>query len=195
MGQGAGRVYLDFVLWAPAVADGEIYRLVTSGFLHDPSMPRGLLHIGFNMYLLWWLGNMLEPMLGHARFVALYFAALICGSFGALLLTPEKAALGASGAVFGLMAAAFVLQRARGIDPMQSGIGPLILFNLVLGFVIPNVSVGGHLGGLVGGALVALAFERVPSGRWRIPLSLTACAVIAVLAGAGAVLRATGVTG
>ena len=114
---------------------------------------------------------MLEPSLGHARFVALYFASLLAGSFGALLLDPNAVTVGASGAVFGLMGAAFVLQRARGIDPMQSGIGPLILINLVLGFVIPNVSVGGHIGGLVGGVLCAFAMERLgrPRARDRAP--------------------------
>ena len=134
------------------------------------------------MYILYWLGTMLEPSLGHARFLALYFASLLAGSFGALLLDPNAVTVGASGAVFGLMGAAFVLQRARGIDPMQSGLGPIILINLVLGFVIPNVSVGGHLGGLVGGALCAFAMERV-SGRGRgVLLPIAACVVIGLVA-------------
>src|SRR3954447_3726727 len=74
----------DFGLYGPAVASGELYRLVTAGFLHG-----GLLHIGFNMYILWFLGNLLEPALGHVRFAALYFASLLGGAFGALLLSPE----------------------------------------------------------------------------------------------------------
>ena len=129
----------------------EYWRLVTAGFLHA-----GLLHIGFNMYILYWLGTMLEPALGRVRFVALYFASLLAGSLGALLLSPNAVTVGASGAVFGLMGAAFVIQRARGIDPMQSGIGPLILLNLGLTFVIPGISIGGHIGGLVGGVLACL---------------------------------------
>jgi membrane associated rhomboid family serine protease len=177
-GSGGSRVFGDLALWGPAIDIGHDYwRLVTSGFMHS-----GLLHILFNMYILYWLGTMLEPALGHVRFTALYFASLLSGSFGALLLSPEKVTVGASGAVFGLMGAAFVLQRASGIDPMQSGLGPIILINLVLGFVIPNVSIGGHLGGLVGGALCALAMERV-SGRGRgVLLPIAACALIGIVA-------------
>ena len=144
----------------PDVAEGDYWRLVTAGFLHS-----GLLHIGFNMYILYWLGTMLEPSLGHARFLALYLASLLAGSFGALLISPDARTVGASGAVFGLMGAAFVMQRARGIDPMQSGIGPVILFNLVLSFVIPNISIGGHLGGLIGGAAAGFAMERLAGRR------------------------------
>jgi membrane associated rhomboid family serine protease len=177
-GSGGSRVFNDFALWGPAIDLGHDYwRLITGGFLHS-----GILHIGFNMYILYWLGTMLEPSLGHARFTALYFASLLAGSFGALLLDPNAVTVGASGAVFGLMGAAFVLQRARGIDPMQSGIGPIILINLVLGFVIPNVSVGGHLGGLAGGVLCAFAMERV-AGRGRgIVLPVAACVLIGVVA-------------
>ena len=148
----------------------RLRRLITGGFLHA-----GLIHIGFNMYILYWLGTMLEPSLGHARFLALYFASLLAGSFGALLLSPNEVTVGASGAVFGLMGAAFVLQRARGIDPMQSGIGPVILFNLALSFIIPNISIGGHLGGLVGGALAAFAMERLGAARRGIALQIAAC--------------------
>jgi membrane associated rhomboid family serine protease len=182
-GSGGSRIFDDFALWGPAIdVNQEYWRLITGGFLHS-----GILHIGFNMYILYWLGTMLEPSLGHARFAALYFASLLAGSFGALLLEPNAFTVGASGAVFGLMGAAFVLQRARGIDPMQSGIGPVILFNLVLGFVIPNVSIGGHIGGLVGGALCAFAMERV-AGRGRgVLLPVAACALIGVLAAAAGV--------
>src|SRR6476469_6496560 len=100
------------------VSHGEYWRMITGGFLHDPSTP---LPVGFNMYILWWLGRMLEPALGHARFVALYFASLLAGSFGAILVQPTSPTIGASGAVFGLLGAAFVMQRARGINPMPSG--------------------------------------------------------------------------
>ncbi len=177
-GSGGSRVFFDFLLWGPAIdLGGEYWRLVTYGFLHS-----GILHIGFNMYILYWLGTMLEPSLGHVRFVALYFASLLAGAFGALLLEPNAQTVGASGAVFGLMAAAFVMQRARGIDPMSSGIGPIILINLALGFVIPNVSIGGHLGGLVGGAVAAFAMERLGVGRRGIVLPVAACVVVGVLA-------------
>jgi membrane associated rhomboid family serine protease len=169
-GRGS-QVYEDFSLIGGAlnadgdtigVAAGEYWRLITSGFLHDPRNP---LHLGFNMYVLYWLGTMLEPVLGTARFVGLYFASLLAGALGALLLTDTTAATtGASGAVFGLMAAAFVMQRARGINPMQSGIGPVILLNLGITFLIPNISIGGHLGGLIAGALCALGLTRFGRG-------------------------------
>jgi membrane associated rhomboid family serine protease len=177
-GGGGSQVYTDFVLFGPAIhLDHDYWRLVTYGFLHS-----GILHIGFNMYILYWLGTMMEPSLGHVRFVALYFASLLAGAFGALLLDPNAATVGASGAVFGLMAGAFILQRARGIDPMASGIGPIILINLALGFVIPNVSIGGHLGGLVGGAIAALAMERLGSRGRGIVLPVAACVVVGLVA-------------
>ena len=176
-GSGGSRVFFDFALFGPLVDDGEYWRLVTYGFLHS-----GLLHIGFNMYILYWLGTMLEPSLGHVRFVALYVASLLAGAFGALLLKPEAATVGASGAVFGLMAAAFVMQRARGIDPMRSGIAPIILLNLALGFVIPNVSVGGHVGGLVGGAIAAFAMDKLSARSRGVVLPVVACVVVGVVA-------------
>ena len=193
-GSGANStVFFDLALYGPFVDQGDYWRLVTSGFLHS-----GLLHIGFNMYILYWLGTMLEPTLGHARFVALYFASLLAGSFGALLLSPEKLTVGASGAVFGLMGAAFVMQRARGMDPMQSGIGPVILFNLAISFVIPNISIGGHLGGLLGGAAAAFAMERLAARRPGIALPIAACVLVGVIAAVAAVAvsgRGTGVAG
>jgi membrane associated rhomboid family serine protease len=181
-GSAGGRIFNDYALYGPAVADGQWWRLVTSGFLHG-----GLLHVGFNMYILWFLGNMLEPSLGPWRFGALYFASLLAGSFGALLLSPDAATVGASGAVFGLMGAAFLLSRARGIDPMQSGIGPLILLNLAISFIPGlNISIGGHLGGLVGGALAAFLMDQAAERRrGGIGLPLLICAVVGALAAAG----------
>jgi membrane associated rhomboid family serine protease len=179
----SSRVFQDLALWGPAIDVGhDYYRLVTAGFLHS-----GLLHIGFNMYILYWLGTMLEPSLGHARFLALYLASLLAGSFGALLFSPNAVTVGASGAVFGLMGAAFVLQRARGIDPMQSGLGPVILFNLVISFVIPNISIGGHLGGLVGGAAAAFAMERLAGRRPGVVAPVAACVAIGAIAAVAAV--------
>jgi membrane associated rhomboid family serine protease len=152
-GSGAGgRLTRDFALWGPPIAsNGEYWRLITGGFLHA-----NLIHIFFNMYLLWILGQMLEPMLGSARFAALYLTALLWGSFGALLLTPDTPTVGASGAVFGLMGAAAVELRARGVNPFQTDIGMLIIFNLGLSFVLSGISIGGHVGGLIGGALLML---------------------------------------
>ena len=182
LGSAGGSFFADYALFGPAIAEpfDQYYRLITSGFMHS-----GFLHIGFNMYVLWFLGQMLEPSLGPVRFLGMYLAALLMGSFGALLLKPEAFTVGASGAVFGLMGAAFVMQRARGIDPMQSGIGPIILLNLAIGFLPGlNISVGGHLGGLVGGALVGLLMDRAPR---QLPVQLGICVAVAAVGVAGAI--------
>ena len=99
------------------VAQGEWWRLVTSGFLHA-----SLIHIGLNMYILYMLGQMLEPSIGGFRFALIYFVALLAGSFGALLFTPVGLTVGASGAVFGIAGAGVFVMRSRGIDPWQSGL-------------------------------------------------------------------------
>jgi membrane associated rhomboid family serine protease len=159
---GSGSLWNDLVLYGPAIHFGHDYwRLVSAGFLHA-----GPIHILFNMYLLWILGNMLEPVLGSGRFAALYFTALLCGSFGALVINPDVPTVGASGAVFGLMGAAAVELRSRGINPFKTDIGLLIIFNLVLSFVISHVSVGGHVGGLIGGVLVGAAYDIADRQRW-----------------------------
>jgi membrane associated rhomboid family serine protease len=146
------------VLFGPYVADGEWYRTITAGFLHA-----NIIHIGFNMFLLFQLGTLLEPALNRISFATLYMTALLGGSFLVLVLDPNEATLGASGAVFGLMGAAFIGLRARGIDPFSTGIGSLIVLNLVFTFAIPNISIGGHIGGLVAGAAAGwLLFEGAP---------------------------------
>jgi len=101
------------------------------------------LHIGFNMYVLYVLGQMLEPALGRVRFGVIYAVALLTGSLGALLVSPHAITVGASGAVFGIMGATAVEMRARQIPVMQSGVGTLILINLVLSFTFSNISWGG----------------------------------------------------
>ena len=178
------KFLLDFGLAAPFVAEGEIYRLLTSGFLHA-----SIIHIGFNMFLLLILGRILEPALGTPRFLALYFASLLAGSCGALIVTPDALTVGASGAVFGLAGAVFVIARGRGMDALAGEIGFLILFNLIFSFVAPRISVGGHVGGLIGGVLCALAIvagERGMFGRARRPAEFLAMAAVAVLAVVGA---------
>src|SRR5918999_3988533 len=199
-GRDSGAVYLDLATIGSGtlsngdvigVAEGQYWRLITGAFLHDPDM---ILHIAFNMYILYWLGTMLEPVLGHVRFTALYFASLLAGSFGALVAGPEKLTVGASGAVFGLMSAAFVLQRARGIDPWRSGLGPVILLNLALPFVFPglNISIGGHIGGLIGGAIAALAIERLGEIRRGDLLPVLSCVVVGAISIAGAIVVSPG---
>jgi membrane associated rhomboid family serine protease len=183
-----GKVVEEGILYRGAIAEGhQYYRLVSAGFLHE-----SILHIGFNMYLLYLLGLMLEPAIGSARFAAVYFTALLAGSFGALLFTASPT-LGASGAIFGLMGGAAVELRARGFSVMQSGIGGLIIINLIFSFAVPGISIGAHIGGLIGGALAALAI-RTADGR-RVPaLGFIACLVIsaASVAASIAVSHATG---
>ena len=169
-----GSAYRDFVLFGPSVAGGEWYRLLTAGFLHA-----SLVHLGFNMYALYFLGRMLEPALGHARFAALYFASLLAGSFGAVLLQPDVVVVGASTAIFGLFGAAIVMARSRGVNLMSSGLIPILAINLLITFFPgSNISIGGHLGGLFGGALAALAMEALAKRRSALP-SVIVCAVIA----------------
>jgi membrane associated rhomboid family serine protease len=182
VGSGGGTsLYRDGALFGPAVADGELWRLVTSGFLHA-----GLIHIGFNMYLLWILGQMLEPDLGSVRFAALYFTSLLFGAFGALLLEPNALTVGASGAVFGLMGAAAVELRSRGINPFKTDIGMLILLNLGISLIIPNISIGGHVGGLIGGALAAVVLNATRGSRRALPLGVAGCVALSAVAAAGA---------
>jgi membrane associated rhomboid family serine protease len=168
-GAGLGDNYLSTeigrqgALFGPAVADGDVWRLVTSGFIHA-----GPIHIAFNMYLLWILGNLLEPAIGSVRFVLIYVVSLLCGSFGVLAIQPDSVAVGASGAVFGLMGAGVVILRNRGIDPSQSGLPLLIGLNLLITFLLPGISIGAHIGGLIGGALAAFLLYEVPD-RVRLP--------------------------
>jgi membrane associated rhomboid family serine protease len=182
---GSGSLWSRLYLDGPDIHFGHDYwRLVTAGFLHA-----GPIHILFNMYLLWILGNMMEPALGSARFAALYFTALLCGSFGALVVNPDSITVGASGAVFGLMGAAAVELRSRGINPFKTDIGLLIIFNLVLSFVISHVSVGGHIGGLIGGVIVGAAFDV--ADRQRLPwFAYVACVILSLIAVLGALMVA-----
>ena len=143
---------------------GEYYRLVTSAFLHD-----GILHLAFNMYALWLLGQLLESSFGKARFLSLYVVSMLGGSFGVMLVSPDSPTVGASGAVYGLMGAMVLVQRAIGGNLWRSGLGTLLIINLGLTLLIPRVSIGGHFGGLAAGALmgaVMLAFERRNAPAW-----------------------------
>ena len=157
----------------------QYWRLVSSGFLHE-----NFLHIGFNMSLLYLLGLMLEPAIGSFRFAAVYFTALLAGSCGALIATAAPS-LGASGAVFGLMGAMVVELRARRLSVMESGIGGLIVINLIFSFAVANISVGAHVGGLIGGALAGLAL-RSAGERYK-AFGLLACLALSAVAVAGAI--------
>jgi membrane associated rhomboid family serine protease len=182
-GLGGSTLLTEGALSRDAVADGEYWRLVTSGFLHS-----GLFHLLFNMLSLWILGSMLEPAIGRLRFALIYLVSLLCGSFGALLLEPDGLTVGASGAIFGLMAAAAVVARNRGLSLMESGLGIWIVLNLVITFSVPNISIGGHIGGLVGGAATAFVLFEL-GDRVRLPELVLAlvCGGMAAAAVVGAI--------
>jgi membrane associated rhomboid family serine protease len=141
------------------VADGEVYRLLTSAFLHG-----GVFHLLLNMYALFLFGPHLEAALGRVRFVALYLVSALGGSaLSYAFAAPNQPSLGASGAVFGLLGAFLVVNRRLGRD--TSGVMVLIAINFGYGFLVPNIDWRAHLGGMVSGALVALAFAYAPRER------------------------------
>jgi membrane associated rhomboid family serine protease len=171
--RGGGSVIDNGALFGPDVANGEYWRLVTSGFLHA-----GLIHIAFNMYLLYILGTLLEPAIGRGRFLVLYFTSLLGGSLGALLLSPDSVTVGASGAVFGLMGGFIVIMRARGGDVMGSGIPFLIGLNLLLS-LRPGISIGGHIGGLIAGVIVAYVLVTLGDRARSLAVPVLVCVCLA----------------
>jgi membrane associated rhomboid family serine protease len=186
-----GTVLQDFGLFGGdgfniGVANGEAYRLITSGFLHD-----GFIHIGFNMYALWILGPQLERALDRPRFVALYFASLLGGAAGVMMLDPDSFTVGASGAVFGLFGAVAVIQRAAGISIWASGIGQVLALNLLLTFAIPRISVGGHVGGLVAGAVIGTVYVGMMRAGQKPWVGAAIATVLAAALGVAAIAFAT----
>jgi membrane associated rhomboid family serine protease len=167
---GGGTVIGDAGLRGPDVANGDWWRVITGGFLHA-----GFLHLLLNMYVLYVAGSILEPGIGTPRFLAIYLVSLLAGSLGALVVDPNALTVGASGAIFGLMAAVVVIARGRGMEQIASQFGLFIVLNLVLTFSISGISVGGHIGGLIGGVVAAalvLFVERRMSGRAGFGLEL-----------------------
>lgn len=152
----------------------EWYRLVTAGFVHF-----GIIHLLLNMYLLYQLGNMLEPSIGRIRFALAYVASLLGGSTLSLVIDSGGVAGGASGAVFGLMGVAAVGYWLRGVNPLSTQIGSLLLLNLFITFVFSGtISVGGHIGGLLAGA--ACGFAVVAPAHQRRPVWITYAAPVAI---------------
>jgi membrane associated rhomboid family serine protease len=178
-------------LWGPAVEHGDWYRLVTSGFVHY-----GFLHIAFNMYALYILGAALERYVGSLRFALIYFLSLLAGSFGALVATPHAQSAGASGAIFGVMGALLVLERQRGMALLGGSIGGLLVINLIFTFAVPGISIGGHIGGLLGGIATGLVLSgygrgNLAYGRWT-PLTVIGLVGIAAVTIAGSLAVAGG---
>ncbi len=160
------------------INEGEWWRLFTSGFLHF-----SLIHIGFNMYILFRLGETFEKALGPWRYIALYTTCLLGGAAGAVVLDPMNGLTGgASGAVFGLAGAAVVALRQRGVSFNNSQWGPLLLVNLVLTFTLNGVSKGGHVGGLLFG-VVAGAIIMHPKRRGKsLPQDIAIMAALMAIA-------------
>jgi membrane associated rhomboid family serine protease len=184
---GGGTIIHDAGLRGPDVANGDWWRVITGGFLHA-----GFLHLLLNMYVLYVAGSILEPGIGTPRFLGIYFISLIAGSLGALIVDPNSLTVGASGAIFGLMAAVVVIARGRGVEQIASQFALFIVLNLVLTFSISGISVGGHIGGLIGGAVAAmlvLLVERRLQGRVGFGLELAGIVLMigATFAGALAV--------
>jgi len=185
---GFGTLYTDGALFGPYLIHGHhaYYRLLTSGFLHD-----GLLHILFNMVFLYFVGPSLEAAIGKVNFVAIYFASLLAGSFGALALTPLAPTVGASGALFGLLGALVVVAHYRGISIWSSGLGPTLLINIVFSLTIADISIGAHVGGFIGGLICGVLYmELVDRRRMQKPfllgcLLVAAVSVVAAIAVAG----------
>jgi membrane associated rhomboid family serine protease len=141
------------------IAEGQWYRLVTAMFLHY-----GVVHLLLNMWALWVLGRSLEAVLGPLRFLALYLIAGLGGNVAVYLFSPvNQPSVGASTAIFGLFAALFVIMRRLGRD--TSAIVPILVINLIFTFTVPHISIAGHLGGLVIGALMALVLAYAPRRR------------------------------
>jgi membrane associated rhomboid family serine protease len=181
-----GAALTAFGLIPLAVGSGQWWRLITSALLHG-----NIVHLAFNALLLLRLGEALERPLGHGRAAALLAAGAAGGSLGVVVMawvtvstglatvpivgrlvatSPSSISIGASGAVFGLMGALLVAHRARGLDPWRSEVGSLVVLNLVLTFLVPAISIGGHLGGFAAGWIAGrtlLSGHGGPAGRRR----------------------------
>jgi membrane associated rhomboid family serine protease len=153
------EVYNNGVLAAALVDQGDWWRLITAAFLHY-----GPLHLLLNMLALWWFGSAVEQVLGRGRYLLLYIVSGLAGSAGALIVEPNALTVGASGAIFGILGAAFVLER-QGTYVLGGGALSIIVLNIVFSFAIPGISIGGHLGGLAGGVIGTLALSRFGRGH------------------------------
>jgi len=185
---GVDTVASNWGMWPVGVAlDNEYYRLFTATFLHE-----NLLHIGFNMLVLWMLGPQLEALLGHVRFTVLYLVAGLGGSVASFWFSsPNVVGIGASGAIFGLMGAYVVVGRALRADISQ--VLGLIAINVVIGFVGGGIDWRAHLGGLVTGALVAAIFAYAPTTQ-RVLWQVVGVVVVVVALGVLITMRDAALT-
>ena len=163
------------------VANGEVYRLLSNAFLHEPiGSGLGLLHIVFNMWALIVVGPSLERMLGRVRFLAVYLVSALAGSvLFYVVAAPTALALGASGAIFGLFGAWFVLARRLRLDARQ--IIVLIVINLGISFAVPGIAWQAHVGGLIAGAALTAAFAYAPRRSRAVTQAAATVAILAIL--------------
>ena len=166
----------------------EPWRIVTHMFAHSTALP--FMHLLFNMLSLFLFGRVLEQLLGRARFLALYALSGLGGAVAVMLLSPDRPVLGASGAIFGLLAAFFVIQRRLGLS--NPTLLVIIALNLGAGFILPGISWQAHVGGLVVGAAVALVYmrtRRIAQKRLQVLLTIAvAIALVVILVGGGVAL-------
>jgi len=179
-----GTIYEHGVLFGPSVASGDYWRLLSSAFMHY-----GPVHLGMNMLILWFVGVPLEERMGRGRFLLLYLTAGLAGAAGAILVSPCVLTAGASGAIFGLFGAGLVLER-QGVSLFGRWLFAVVIINLAFTFGASGISIGGHIGGLVGGALAMLGLSRFGrthalygrAGALGYGMLLTVAAVSVVLA-------------
>jgi len=182
-GGGGGYIFNHGALFGPLIAhNDEYWRLFTSGFLHD-----GVIHILFNMLFLYFIGIMLEPAIGHWNFLVVYMVSLLGGSFGALLLQPDAVTIGASAACFGALGALIVVAYYRGISIWQSGLGITLVINIVFSLSVSGISIGGHLGGLVAGAICGFVIVQLGERRGMQGAAIACCVLVGVASVVGAV--------
>jgi membrane associated rhomboid family serine protease len=193
-GGGGGTVWFHGALYGPALTahnlspfytgTHEYWRLITAPFLHD-----GILHIGINMVSLYFVGSALEPAIGSRNFLVVYFTSLLAGSFGAVLFQPGYPSIGASGAMI-------VVARYRGIPFWQSGLGFVLVLNIVFSLSVRGISIGAHLGGLIGGLIAGWLILELDERRRMPALAMAGCLAIAVASviGALAVAGSAGLT-
>jgi membrane associated rhomboid family serine protease len=188
-GVGTGTVFIHGALFGPLLSGGhhEYWRLLTSGFLHA-----SLIHVGLNMLSLWFVGRVLEPGIGRVNFLAVYMTSLLAGSFGALLFEPDVPTVGASAAIFGVFGALIVVANARRIPIWQTGLAPMLLFNLIFTLTVPGISIGGHLGGLAAGFITGWLLVEVGERRGKQRYALAGCAALAVISVVAAIAVAGG---
>jgi len=170
------------------VADGQWYRLITSAFLHEPPNGGfGIFHIAFNMWALIVVGPALERLLGRVRFLTVYLVSALGGSvFFYLIAAPTAVGLGASGAIFGLFGAWFVLAKRLRLDA-RAVIG-LIVLNLVISFTVHGIAWQAHVGGLIAGSALTAAYAYAPRNNRALTQVAATVAMVGLLV-AGVVIR------